>query len=721
MAIDRFMIAPLTGGLQTSVKPWLIPDEAFEQLNNAYVFRGRVRKRFGSRPINGFPPYATYQLNNRLRIKVGTTAAVTGNFPATVMPGIKWEIGQMFSVGSTMFTVVIANGATLTTGTATATYNTATGSLVITGNNTNPLTDVYFYPTQPVMGFITYETNVINDEPVYAFDTQFAYLYTNGGWDRLGTALWTGSDSQFYWGSTYRGLDASDRFLFVTNFNTADLIKYWNGANWTNFSPAVNASNIMVSARLIVPFHNHLVALNVIEYDGANNISYPNRMRYSQNGSPVAVDAWREDAVGKGSYNDAPTSEQIITCEFIKDRLIVYFERSTWELVWTGNTAFPFIWQQINSELGAESTFSVITFDKFILGIGDVGVHSCNGSNVDRIDDKIPQEVFNISNQNDGVYRVYGIRDYYNEMVYWTFPSLNPNNTYPNRVLVYNYIANTWSFNDDSITAFGYFQDQDNVEWQDDSNTWAESLEPWADAELRARTKQIVAGNQQGYIFLVDADNSRNAMGLQITNITGSNILTITSINHNLVNGDYIAIENANGYSALNLAQGYPITRLDDDSFTIIANGVTGTYLGGGTIARISRIDIVTKQYNFYLEEGRNAYISKVDFFVDKTVQGKFAVDSFVSSSSETLNEDGMANGSMVGLGILETSPYDLVPLEKTQARIWHPLYMQADGECIQLRIYLNDDQMSDILVAWEDFELSAMTFYAQRTASRLQ
>ena len=43
------------------------------------------------------------------------------------------------------------------------------------------------------------------------------------------------------------------------------------------------------------------------------------------------------------------TDEQIISCEFIKDRLIVFFERSTWELAYTGNEVLPFIWQKINT------------------------------------------------------------------------------------------------------------------------------------------------------------------------------------------------------------------------------------------------------------------------------------------------------------------------------------------------------------------------------------
>jgi hypothetical protein len=35
--------------LELDIKPFMIPDNAFAQLDNAYVFRGKVRKRFGSR------------------------------------------------------------------------------------------------------------------------------------------------------------------------------------------------------------------------------------------------------------------------------------------------------------------------------------------------------------------------------------------------------------------------------------------------------------------------------------------------------------------------------------------------------------------------------------------------------------------------------------------------------------------------------------------------
>src|SRR5207247_7694475 len=105
---------------------------------------------------------------------------------------------------------------------------------------------------------------------------------------------------------------------------------------------------------------------------------------------------------GKGDSIDAPTSEAIVTALILKDRLIVYFERSTWELVYTGNQVIPFDWQTINIELGAESTQSVVPFDSVILGVGDVGIHSCNGGNVARIDDKIPDEILQVNNSHSG-------------------------------------------------------------------------------------------------------------------------------------------------------------------------------------------------------------------------------------------------------------------------------------------------------------------------------
>ena len=51
MPMDRFLIAPFNTGLQRDLKPWLIMEDAFTSLVNSYVFRGRIKKRFGGRWI----------------------------------------------------------------------------------------------------------------------------------------------------------------------------------------------------------------------------------------------------------------------------------------------------------------------------------------------------------------------------------------------------------------------------------------------------------------------------------------------------------------------------------------------------------------------------------------------------------------------------------------------------------------------------------------------
>lgn len=85
-----------------------------------------------------------------------------------------------------------------------------------------------------------------------------------------------------------------------------------------------------------------------------------------------------------------------------------------------------------------------------------------------RIDEKIPNLIFEVQNEagtNKALTEsVYGVRDFYNELVYWAFPTaFNDDANYPNRVLVYNYVNNTWGVFDDSFTCFGYFQVEDDI------------------------------------------------------------------------------------------------------------------------------------------------------------------------------------------------------------------------------------------------------------------
>ncbi len=104
--------------------------------------------------------------------------------------------------------------------------------------------------------------------------------------------------------------------------------------------------------------------LNTIEQNsgGTTNTAYPQRARFCHYGAPFSGGtanplAWLEpnqtngpNKAEGGGFIDAATDEEIVSAEFIKDRLIVYFERSTWELAYTGNQVYPFTWQKSITE-----------------------------------------------------------------------------------------------------------------------------------------------------------------------------------------------------------------------------------------------------------------------------------------------------------------------------------------------------------------------------------
>lgn len=743
---DRFFIGPFNSGLVKDKKPFLLPEDAFESLRNAYVFRDRVRKRFGARVMNWTVDSNVQQLYTRFRVKLnneyGNPASTNGagDFTGTVpldagTPIVTPAIGQLFSVEGQIFTVTaLGNPANLlSTGAATATFDTTTGAIIITGAAANA--DVYFYPALPVMGLLSRETASVNDEELIGFDTRFSYTFNGVGWERLDAAYsWTGTDSQFFWGANYRGALPSDLTFFVTNFNTADEMAYFNGTTWTNFSPIYNSStgDVVRTAKIIVPFQNRLVLLNTVEQVGGGNQSFRNRARFCQFGNPLQLEAFYEPPTnfGRGDHIDAPTSEAIQTALILKDRLIVFFERSTWELVYTGNQVVPFVWQTINIELGAESTFSIVPFDKVLLGIGDVGIHACNGANVDRIDEKIPDEVFNIQNVNQGPDRVYGVRDYSAEMTYWAFPydSSDIGITYPNRVFVYNYRNGAWAFNDDSITAFGQYQLDTSVTWRATDIAWEDADFSWDAGTNIALARNVVAGNQQGFVFILDSatrQTSTNAHAISITDITETNLLgTVTAVNHNLSNGDYILIDYARSTndpnSSIPLAVNdkiFSVRPVTADTFVIQISADTpfdagALYAGGATFRRVSQIQIVTKQYNFYLDKGYSFAINKIDLLVDSVANGELTVSTYANSGNISVDN-----------AMLITYPYSNIyaPMEQWQDMLWHTIYPSGFGTFLQFEITLNHDQMRDVLKADADFVLNSMVIYADPCSYRMQ
>lgn len=764
---DRFLVAPFETGLELDRKPWLLPDDAFSRMRNAYIFRGRIKKRFGSELSgNGGATSMGQNLYSRLAINLGNTSAV-GFISSALNPipgaNTKFHVGQQFSIGNAIFTVKTAGAgiAMLCTDAvnppANATFSTADGTYSITYLAGAGL-PCYFYPTDPVMGLTQYEKGPLNDQPAYAFDRQFIYKFSGGRWIKdgpLAPAYFHGSNTDFFWACNATGVLKYDSVLYVTNNYTLnkvetsntwaadvtdDPIWYYNGAVWasnlTNKWIFLAAGDYVLNAKMIFYYKGRLVLLAPVERDaaGATNTFYPSRARFSSIGSPLGANMWLEEnepGYKSGGYTDAATQEEIISAEFIKDRLIVYFDNSTWELAFTNNQVRPFIWQKLNTELGSKSTFSTVPFDKVTLTIGSSGIVACNGSNVERIDTKIPDYVYNFDSDREAIARVHGVRDYNVEMVYWTFTDNDKNklSKFPNTVLVYNYRNDSWAENDDCITCWGYFEQATDLTWADLTMPWKEANFSWNSYVHEANKKRVLAGNHHGYVFLINTTVTSNARVMNITEITyAAQTVTLTILDHTLVAGDYIKLYNTTGVNIIGNAD--QIFRVDatptKDTVEIVAvivGWVAGSYLGGGSVARVSQIDIKSKEWNFYINSGRTALIPRMDFLVSKTPKrpnddprGAITIDYRVNSSSLGLINEGVNTNSNFGTNILETAPFNNVPLEDTQKRLWHSVFFNAEGEFIQIHMYLSPDQMTSGDCVFTDFELHGIMIYASPT-----
>ena len=663
-------------GLVQNRQQFILPDDAYPVLENAYLFREQLKRRQG------------LALLGRLRrVFVGLSLGLSGASPwtftiwSTLIPPIVPQANAQIEPGSVEITigpdVLIDQGdGTLATSPPSAVVgviNYLTGVVTITGAGAGFATtiDFNYFPGLPVMGLRGRELNAINVEQTIAFDTVYAYRYLGGWQEFIPGTTWTGTDSDFFWSTNYWVGDGNAKIFWVTNFFRSGLagdpIRYTNGTSWINFSPQINtAGDLLTQCLAMLPFRGRLVTFNTREGASlATAVDYPNRIRWAAIGTPFSTasaivtpvnpNAWRDDIRGQGGFLDIPTSEAIVSVGFVRDNLVIYCERSTWQLRYTGRTIAPFQIEKVNSELGAESTFSAVQFDTSLVGIGDKGIVECDSYKSERIDIKIPDLVFEFKNENQGTERVHGIRDFQQRLAYWTYvydPVDTASGIYPNRRLVYNYENDSWAIFTDSLTCFGNFQEPVARTWAASTFPWSQANFPWLD--IPAQFPSVIGGNQQGFVMYMSSNlqpKVSNDTTLMISNITGNTTTptVITSPNHNLDTGQVVQIldiPSTDPFASLN-GQIFGIVRVNANSFqlwtyspvtlqfSIPRLDLPGVYTGGGQIAVRDGFRIVSKKFNF-LDKGENIQLGYIDILMDNTESGSISLNIYLDYNDST-------------------------------------------------------------------------------------
>lgn len=857
--MQPLLVGPYEVGVQQNLKPFMIPEDAFPNMLNAFVFRGRVERKDGYYNLGRLTRVLTTVSGTNL--SAGGAGVVTYNLITAlgltlISPNMQIQpITAVITIGapiSQTLTDILGTGVLTLTGAGPITssvINYATSTIAITFSGAAASSAVTislsYYPTLPVMGICTRETSSSSSFQTNLFQTVFfdmtyAYQYTAGTFSELPSTLpttWHGTDTQFFWSTNFQRDSANKDLFWVTNNNpalqgfsvtlfanyvagtpstvqvtaagntfqvndivyfaglsgtgapnnglsgevtvagnpftisndagvvftngavssgvaissnhnvstTGDGIRYYDGTTWNNFNPMTNLLNVVCGCLILLPYKDRLVLLSTVEGSSPNlsTATYNRqRCRWSQNGSVLDLTlGWRDDIIGRGGFVDAPTGEAIISAGFIKDQLIVYFERSTWQLVYTGNEVLPFVFQRINAELGAESTFSAVTFDNGLVAFGNVGVHACNGVQTGRIDQQIPDEIYNIHTMNnagtadDGPKRTFGVRNFLNECAYFSYANAEPNTkdtakiSFPNRMMIYNYRNETFSFFDDNATCLGYFQKASNLQWQNVTWTWDEWLSPWSSGFIEGGIPNICFGNQQGFIEIINSPNIAEDISLTIQAFATGSIsgtIQVTSPQHNLYKYQYIQITGSLGYTLPN-GKNFQITEVVDANNFLILNPnimtpITG-YLGGGVITVLSNIFIQSKMFTPYWTKGKRYDLRYIDVLCDLTQAGEINIDifvDFINDQAVSMTNSGIkgsiAPNVLLGNSVLSTAPEGLnnpyYSLQKFGTQVWKRFYTWATGETFQVQITLNDTEMRTPSIQTSDVIIHAMIFH---------
>ena len=547
-------------GLVQSRPESILANDAFPILFNAYVWREKIVRKSGCETIG--------RLRRKFTAKaIGNSTAATWNFNIFTAASVgasegnkSLEVGSVsITIGAVVFTDDTNGVLSSVTGGNSGTVNYSTGAITLThtGGAVASTATFNYFPTLPVMGIVLRETYVVNNEETIIFDTKYAYIFEIDGYEEyIPGTTWTGTDANFFWGTTYfQNALGRAKFLWVTNFSGTggDPIRYSDGLTWTTFAPAIDGTTPnpkrLQQCRCLIPYRGRLVAFNTIE--GINlvgGIRYQNRIRWGAVGSPLDTtlypEPWRSQSGFPGGFIDIPTTQSIISVGFVRDNLIVFCERSTWQLRYTGQVIQPFVIEKVNTELGCESTFSVIPFEKSVRAFGATGINECDAFSSERIDIKIPNLVFETNNNENGPERIYGVRDYINRLAYWTYPYVvgdSQVSKFPNRRLVFNYENNAWATFYDSFTALGTTQIQDDKTWDSD-DVWEDIGYSWVNNV--PLLPQIIGGTQMGFIMQLD-QKTNNDPTLSITAITSDGVAPtqITVPDHNLDPNTIITIK----------------------------------------------------------------------------------------------------------------------------------------------------------------------------------
>jgi hypothetical protein len=714
MSYSPYLISNYATGFDRELQPWLLPNDAFTDLLDGYVYRGVTNSRDGysgfanglkstyteSRMVHNVstsytvigvidgvndtyaiqvtPPVIPNSLTitgsnpvqvvtddgagNLVGAGTGTVNYVTGAIalvftaPPAVASTITVAYGN-FSVGSgsagpyanTVSNIPLRRGTiTITAGAQSATddgvggfittpvggsgtVNYATGAISITFNAVVaigvPITISFdYHPGLPVMGIMNfYPTN--NIRQLIVADTRYVNRYNPATdvLDDIPAGTYTGTSKDFWSWVNYADPSSVPRLLF-SNGVVGDVIQVYNGTTIVNYAPTFTPGTL--NARQMFNNKDRLVLFQTIE---AGTL-FPRRIRIS--GTGADSDNFDNTAVGAG-FIDIPDNTWFFGAAFNRDDILFFTEEATWTLKYTGNDVTPFTLQKLDGSRGSGAAFSVISYLNRTMAASRRGLIICDGYQVDRMDNNIPDFTFeNIDGGNfDHCFSGFFDED---RDVYTLYPSkgvvkppLVPVDG-SDRILVTNFEEDNYAVYRIPLSCVGNFQSAFTLLWSD--LTAANGFPNWDAMSIKIGnwnafpyTKAVpiaIGGGHKGEIWrLNDAESEDNPQMIRAITVIDNQTIRVTTDWNNYEVGDYIVFEKVGGMVEINDKQGRiksPIVTAYN-TFDVDfgqSHGGFSAYTSGGETSRVIPFEAISKKLNPWIDSDKKVRCGWIYFYV---------------------------------------------------------------------------------------------------------
>ncbi len=474
-----FPIVNYRTGVDLGLDPWLIPQDAFQSIQDAYQYLGVINKRYGYQWFDAFPSAITglaYQNVSAITTTIDAEVTTVGNHGLSTGNVIRLTGVGGIDPGSDGVPI---NGTRWTITKIDNTHFTLNNSVAFTGSYSSSTGTVSKFVGNAIMAIAVWVDST-NTQWLFVLDTRRAAVYdpSQSCLVPIGNAdIFSGNNKQPFWWENYFG------YIFFTN--NKDNIYYWTGdpTNATNLSNGLTqfkpnysvagtgvGADIVNRCLMIKAFNNRLLLLNTNE-NSSSLTQESTRIRYSQAlTDPTATTSWDQITPGFGGFDDLTDSLYIITMGQIQTNNLIYSQNQRFGVLYeqrpTSDPQKPFAYVKIATSRNVNSTFATVVLDREIQTAGNSGLTLADGNTMARYDDKIPDFAIDVMSQNN-FDSAFGIRNDLKWQSWMAFQSNSSQSGVNDQILVFSYQDRSWQIYNIPLATLGQYQ------YPGTSPTWA--------------------------------------------------------------------------------------------------------------------------------------------------------------------------------------------------------------------------------------------------------